>query len=480
MTRVLVTGATGYIASRLLPRLLDAGHDVRATSRHPENIGRHYPQVDAIASDLQEESSLEAVMRGIDVAYYLVHSIEAKGFANKDKQAAENFRRAAEAAGVARIIYLGGLGSDEDRLSEHLRSRQEVGRVLAQGRVSVLEFRAAIVIGSGSVAFEMLRHLTERLPAMIAPRWLSTGIQPIGEVDLVSYLIAGVTVDLPNDRIVEVGGLEAVTYKQMILGYASVRRLKRLIVSVPVLSPRLSSYWVNLVTPVKSSIARPLIDGLRNEVVISDDSAARMFPDIDPVGYKESVRQALRTQVEYLDSPSDPELDAPPGALDGMLVNKQVAHSGAEEDQLGQEIGSIGGDVRWYPLRWAWWLRARFDDLVGGGGLTWERPEGALRRGQRVDWWTVEHTGPGHLLLKANMKVPGEAWVEFRVVDADPGSQLRQTAYFRPRGVLGRLYWWAMWPFHIPIFGLMARRLARRAETGDWKVQDRPSANSAR
>ncbi|CAN5679370.1 SDR family oxidoreductase [soil metagenome] len=464
--RVLVTGATGYVASRLIPRLIEASWSVRATSRHPDDIGRRHPGVETIPSDLQDEASLEKVMGDIDVAYYLVHSMGSKGFAGKDKKAAENFARAAAAAGVKRIIYLGGLGAHDDKLSQHLASRHEVGRILAEGAVPVLEFRAAIVVGSGSVAFEMLRHLTERLPAMIAPRWLSTRIQPIGESDLTSYLMAGARGELEESRVVEIGGPDALTYKQMILEYAAARGLRRLIVGVPVLTPRLSSYWVNLVTPVKASISQPLIDGLRNEVVVVDDAATRIWSEIRPVGYREAVEQALRSQVEFLDTPTDPELKPPPGSLDGLLVDMQRARSGAEEDRLRAEIARIGGNARWYPLRWAWWIRARIDDAVGGTGLRWERPEGPLLTGQRVDWWTVEDTGPDRLLLKAEMKVPGEAWVEFRVVDADPGSELRQTAYFRPRGLLGRLYWWALWPFHISIFRLMAKRLARRAELG--------------
>jgi hypothetical protein len=245
-----------------------------------------------------------------------------------------------------------------------------------------------------------------------------------------------------------------------------VRGLKRVIVGVPVLTPRLSSYWVNLVTPVSSSIAQPLIDGLRNEVVVVDDSAKRIWPEIQPAGYREAVEQAMRRQVEFLGSPADPESKPPPGALDGLLLDVQRVPSGAEKDVLGREIARIGGDARWYPLRWAWWVRARMDDAVGGTGLRWQRPEGPLRAGQSVDWWTVEDIGPDRLLLKAEMKIPGEAWVEFRVVDADSGSELLQSAYFRPRGLLGRLYWWALWPFHISIFKLMARRLARRAESG--------------
>ena len=464
--RILVTGATGYVASRLIPRLIGAGWTVRATSRHPDDISKRHPGVETIPSDLQDESSLDKVMEEIDVAYYLVHSMGSKGFASMDKKAAENFARAAATAGVKRIVYLGGLGAHDDTLSQHLESRHEVGRILAEGTVPVLEFRAAIVIGSGSVAFEMLRHLTERLPVMIAPRWLATRIQPIGEWDLTSYLMAGATADLEGNHVVEVGGRNALTYKQMILEYASVRGLRRVIIGVPVLTPRLSSYWVNLVTPVKSSISQPLIDGLRNEVIVEDDSAKRIWPEIEPVGYTEAVEQAMRRQIGFLDTPADPELKPPPGSLDGMLFDTQRAVSRAEENRLGQEIAGIGGDDRWYPLRWAWWVRARIDDAVGGTGLRWERPEGPLRAGQRVDWWTVEDTGPDRLLLRAEMKVPGEAWLEFRVVDADPGSELRQTAYFRPRGLLGRLYWWALWPFHVSIFKLMAKRLAQRAESG--------------
>ena len=257
--RILVTGATGYVASRLMPRLIEAGWAVRATSRKPDDIARRHPGVEAIPSDLQDESSLEKVMADIDVAYYLVHSMGSKGFAGMDKKAAENFARAAAATSVKRIVYLGGLGAHDDKLSQHLESRHEVGRILAEGTVPVLEFRAAIVIGSGSVAFEMLRHLTERLPVMIAPRWLATRIQPIGELDLTSYLMAGATVELEGNRVVEVGGLDALTYKEMILEYAAVRGLRRVIIGVPVLTPRLSSYWVNLVTPVKSSISQPFV-----------------------------------------------------------------------------------------------------------------------------------------------------------------------------------------------------------------------------
>ena len=271
---------------------------------------------------------------------------------------------------------------------------------------------------------------------------------------------------MEGNRVVEVGGRDALTYKQMILEYAAVRGLRRAIIGVPVLTPRLSSYWVNLVTPVKSSISQPLIDGLRNEVVVEDDSAKRIWPEIEPVGYREAVEQAMRRQIGFLDTPADPELKPPPGSLDGMLFDTQRAVSGAEEDRLGREIAGIGGDAGWYPLRWAWWIRARIDDAVGGAGLRWERPEGPLRVGQRVDWWTVEDTGPDRLLLKAEMKVPGEAWVEFRVVDADPGIRATADRLLPSPGTSRSPLLVGLWPFHISIFSLMAKRLARRAEFG--------------
>jgi uncharacterized protein YbjT (DUF2867 family) len=384
-------------------------------------------------------------------------------FEEQDRKAARNFAAAAESAGVKRIVYLGGLGDERDKLSHHLKSRHEVGNILADGAVEVIELRAAIIIGNGSAAFEMLRHLTERLPMMIAPRWLETRIQPLAEKDLVSYLVAAASVDTETDEVVEVGGTDVVTYRDMIMGYAEERGLKRRVVGFPVLTPRLSSYWVNLMTPLKASIARPLIDGLRNEVIVWNDGAGEMFPGISPVGYRAAVKDALESQVATLHDPKAPGEPAP-GAFAGIITEEQVVPTAADPATLLAVIGSIGGDSRWYPLRWTWWMRARLDDLFGGRGLKWVRPPEGLTPGGRVDWWRIEVVTDDRLLLRAEMKTPGEAWLEWSIVPKDGGSELHQTAYFRPRGLLGRAYWWVLWPFHTPIFKLMATRLSSRAE----------------
>lgn len=464
--RVLVTGATGYVASRLIPALMETGHLVRATSRHPEPLLKRHPEIEAVPSDMLDAASLRGALEDVDVAYYLVHSMAGKDFADKDRRAASAFAAAAEAASVRRIVYLGGLGRGGDKLSSHLTSRHEVGEILARGSVQTIELRAAIVIGAGSVAFEMLRYLTERLPVMIAPRWLSTRIQPIAEADLVTYLIAASTAEIDENRIVEIGGQDVTTYRDMILAYAEERGLRRGIIGVPVLTPNLSSYWIKLVTPIPTSIARPLIDGLKNEVVVTDDSAASLFPDIAPGDYRTAVSDLLEEQVGRLEIATAPDVPPYPGTFDSLFADRQWVRSRAHPKRMGDVIASIGGDPHWYPLRWTWWVRARLDDLFGGAGLRWERPEGDLRPGARVDWWTVKDIAPDRLLLRAEIKAPGEAWLEWRVVPLEPGCELRQTAYFRPRGAAGHLYWWGLYPFHAPIFRRMARSLARRAEAG--------------
>jgi hypothetical protein len=319
------------------------------------------------------------------------------------------------------------------------------------------------VIGSGSVAFDMLRYLTERLPFMIAPRWLATRIQPIGEDDLAAYLIAAAKEEDPSG-IVEIGGADVLTYKDMIVGYAKRRSLGRAIVSVPVLSPRLSSYWVNLMTPVSASIARPLIDGLRNEVIVKNETAARRYPGITPIGYDEAVTRALDHQMRSLTISFVDGLPPEPGTEVCLLSDDKRVPVRAPQSDAAAEIHRIGGDPAWYPLRWAWWVRARLDRAFGGVGLAWKKPERALAPGTRVDWWTVEASAEDALFLRAEMKTPGEAWLGFRVTGTRSGSELRQSAFFRPRGLLGRLYWWLLLPFHAPIFRLMALRLAKRMD----------------
>ncbi|MBK5228740.1 MAG: SDR family oxidoreductase [Actinobacteria bacterium] len=458
--RILVTGATGYIASRLIPRLLDASTDVRATSRSPHALAARFSGLETIASDFMDQRSLEDALQGIEIAYYLVHSMDMRDFEERDRVAARNFLAAAERAKVERIVYLSGLGRADDRLSSHLFSRHEVGEILASGSIPVTELRAAIVIGSGSSAFDMLRYLTERLPVMIAPRWLATRIQPIAEDDLVSYLIAAGSEPHPGG-IVEIGGSDVVTYREMIHGYARLRRLRRFVMSVPLLTPRLSSYWVRLITPVPTSISRPLIDGLQNEVVVTDDVAASRYPSIAPMGYVEGAVAALDRQEELLGEELSSGLSIPGSRL-AVLTDERRVDLDVSIDGIAAVLADFGGDASWYPLPWAWAVRKWMDKLFRGGDLSWTRPEGPIIRGSLVDWWKVDVVEPDALVLRSLMKTPGEAWLAFRGGRRDSGATLVQSAVFRPRGILGRLYWWGLWPFHHPIFGAMVRRLAKR------------------
>ena len=458
--RVLVTGATGYIASRLIPALLGASAEVRATSRSPHGLTARFPGLETIPSDLMDRGSLEDVLKGTEIAYYLVHSMDSRDFEERDRTSARNFLAAAERANVERIVYLSGLGRADDRLSSHLSSRHEVGEILASGTVPVTELRAAIVIGSGSSAFDMLRYLTERLPAMIAPRWLATRIQPIAEDDLVSYLIAAGAEPRPGG-IVEIGGADVVTYRDMIHGYARLRKLRRFVMSIPLLTPRLSSYWVRLITPVPTSISRPLIDGLQNEVVVTDQVAASRYPSVTPMSYAEAAVAALDRQEGLLAEELSTGVPVP-GSRVAVLADERRSELEATTDSVASVFEDFGGDASWYPFPWAWAIRKWIDKRVGGGELSWTRSEGPIVRGSMIDWWKVDIVEPDALVLRALMRTPGEAWLAFRGGKKDAGVTLVQSAAFRPRGILGRLYWWGLWPFHRPIFGAMARRLSRR------------------
>jgi uncharacterized protein YbjT (DUF2867 family) len=447
----------------LIPALLEEGAVVRATSRDPSLVAQRYDGTTTVTSDLLDEESLAPALNDIEVAFYLVHSMKERNYEERDRVSAANFLRAAERAGVRRIVYLSGLGEQSQRLSSHLQSRQKVGSLLASGLIPVSEVRAAIVIGCGSIAFDMLRYLTERLPLMIAPRWLSTRIQPIAESDLVRYLVAeGSRTD--DGAVIEVGGRDVLTYRSMILRYAAIAGLRRKIVSVPVLSPRLSSYWVDLMTPVSTSIARPLIDGLRSEVVVTDYSARRRHPHIEPRGYEDAVRAALERQVTSLGTALVDARPSEPGTDVCLLYDDKRVSVEAPPEIAARELYRLGGDPSWYPLGWAWWIRARLDSAFGGIGLKWQQARPSLVRGVTVDWWIVEAAGPRALLLRAQMRTPGEAWVAFHVGGEGAISRLRQVAVFRPRGLLGRLYWWLLLPFHAPIFRLMAKRIGKRME----------------
>lgn len=474
--RVLVTGATGYIGGRLVPRLLESGFRVRCMSRDPAKLDGVWwrDRVEVVAGDLLDRSSLDGALEGCDAAFYLVHSMDesSEDFGERDRRAAANFISAADDAGIGRIVYLGGLGKGE--LSRHLESRQEVGEILASGRTPVTELRAAVIIGSGSVSFEMLRYLTEVLPVMVTPKWVRTLCQPIAIRDVLEILVAAVEEDGPS-VIREIGGPDRLSYEEMMRVYAEVAGLpRRWIIRVPALSPRLSSHWIGLVTPLPTGVAKPLVDSLTVEVTVDDNGYAERVAG-PLVGYRDAVTRALQrsqqlevptrwsgaTTSPALPYPSDPEWSGGTVATD-----EQIVESWADPQDLFAAFSRVGGEFGYYTMDWAWRLRGLLDTLVGGVGLRRGRrhPED-LRRGESLDFWRVAGVVPGRSLqLYAEMKLPGDAWLSFEALPAETGSRLVQTALFRPRGLLGRLYWWAMFPFHVFIFKRMAQRIAAAAE----------------
>jgi len=475
---VLVTGATGYIGGRLAPRLLQAGYRVRCLVRGPGRLqGRPWlDQVESVIGDVLHPETLPAAMAGVSAAYYLVHSMASgPGFDERDLTAARQFGLAAATAGVERIIYLGGLGDPEADLSQHLRSRQQTGDALREAGVPVTEFRAGVIVGSGSLSFELIRYLIERLPMMICPRWLYTCVQPIGIRNVLEYLIAALDTPASTGEIIEIGGADVLTYGDMMLGYAKARGLKRRLIPVPILTPRLSSYWVHLVTPIPATIAQPLIEGLRNEVVVRDDKASRLFPEIKPFDYQGAVELALarldsgEVETVWSDALMTTQGDVPPvvlGALEGMILEHRQLQVPVPAATVYQSFAGLGGARGWLYMNWVWHLRGLLDRLVGGVGMRrGRRDPDHLRVGEALDFWRVEAVEPGHLIrLRAEMKVPGRAWLQFHVhPQPDDRAILSQTAYFAPKGVWGLVYWYALYPIHKVMFAGMIRKIAERA-----------------
>lgn len=478
-TRVLVTGATGYIGGRLVPRLLDAGYTVRALVRDPLRLQGcpWLKQVDVIKGDVLDPDTLNPAMAGADVAYYLIHSMSTSAdFHERDLIAARNFSQAAREAGVKRIIYLGGLGDPLVELSQHLRSRQQTGEALREAGVPVTEFRAAVIVGSGSLSFEMVRYLTERVPLMVCPRWVFTRIQPIGIDDVLRYLLASLDVPASAGQVIEIGGAGVLTYGEMMLGYAKVRGLRRYLLPVPVLTPRLSSYWVHWVTPIPASIARPLIEGLRNEVVVRSDAAKRFFSHIDPVDYYTAVQHALfiveagEVETIWSDALTSSQGDVPPVYLtqeQGLIIERRQKNVSAPPHTVYRTFIGLGGERGWLTFNFAWRLRGAIDRLVGGVGMRrGRRDPDEVRVGDAVDFWRVEAVEPDRLLrLRAEMKVPGKAWLQFEAQpDPDGGTLLVQTAFFDPKGLFGLIYWYLLYPFHALIFARLVGKIAERSE----------------
>ncbi|MEU1277957.1 SDR family oxidoreductase [Streptomyces sp. NPDC005805] len=485
--RCLVTGATGYIGGRLVPELLAAGHTVRCLARSPERLRDHHwaGRAEVVKGDVLDAGSVADAMRDVDVAYYLVHALgTGAGFEATDRRAARIFAEQARDAGVKRVVYLGGLtphGVPAGELSAHLRSRDEVGRILLDGEVPATVLRAAVIIGSGSASFEMLRYLTERLPVMVTPSWVRTRIQPIGVRDVLRYLTGSARMPAEVNRAFDIGGPDVITYLDMMRRYAEVARLpKRLIVPVPVLTPRLSSHWVGLVTPVPHAIARPLTESLRHEVVCAEHDIARYVPDTAerPMAFDTALRLALQrvrdaqvttrwSSASLPGAPSDPLPTDPDWAGGSLYTDERERVADCPRESLWRVVEGIGGENGWYSFPPAWAVRGWLDRFVGGVGLRRGRRDAQrLRVGDSLDFWRVEEIEPGRLLrLRAEMRLPGLAWLEMRAEDEGAGrSRYRQRAVFAPRGLLGHAYWWSVSPFHAVVFGGMARNITAKAE----------------
>ncbi len=473
--RVLLTGASGYIGGRLLPLIEARGVKVRCLARRPEHLqSRLGAGTEVVAGDVLDAPSLDGAFAGVDTAFYLIHSMGSSGsFEDQDRVAARNFADAAKRAGVTRIVYLGGLGEDNDALSAHLRSRHEVGEVLRQSGCQVIEFRASIVIGSGSLSFELVRALVQRLPMMICPKWVRVQAQPIAIEDLLQYLIAAIDFPGSQSRTFEIGGPDQVSYGEIMKEYARQRGLRRIFISVPLLTPRLSSLWLGLVTPVYARIGRKLIDSMKNPTVVKDAAALTEFP-IQPRGLAEAIRRALGNedhdfaQTRWSDALSSSRgMMAWGGVRFGSrIIDSRTAWVAVPPARAFAPIRKIGGSQGWYYANFLWTIRGWMDLVWGGIGRRRARrdPE-HLHVGDVLDWWRVQAYEPNQRLrLLAEMKVPGRAWLEFEVQPCNEGTTIRQTAIFDPVGVMGLVYWYGIYPLHALVFRGMLRNIAIAAE----------------
>jgi uncharacterized protein YbjT (DUF2867 family) len=474
---ILVTGATGYVGGRLVPRLLDAGYRVRCLVRDPGRLqGRSWlKRVEVVSGDALSKAPLLDAMQGVSAAYYLIHGKQGgKISASRDLEVARNFAESARDANVERIIYLGELVDPTSDLSPYLRARHETGYILRYSSVPVTEFRAGMIVGSGSALFEMIRYLTEREPVLVCPAWFFSEAQPIAIRDVLSYLIEALKVPESAGRMIEIGGPTRLTYADMMLEYAKERGLKRTLIRTPFYAPRLSAYWVHMVTPIHWRVVLPLIEGLRARLIVRDGTAKQLFPQIKPIDFKTAVHLALgrilRDNVEtsWSDALVTVAGDIKPYQFvveEGMYVEKRQVLLDLSARDVFRSYAGIGGERGWLYMDWSWAMRGWMDKAVGGVGLRrGRRHPDDIRAGESLDFWRVEEVKPDRMLrLRAEMKLPGKAWLQFESEPKEGKTLLTVTAYFAPHGLFGFLYWYAMWPFHKFIFDGLTRQVASRA-----------------
>jgi len=476
MKKILVTGPTGYIGGRLVPRLLEKGYTVRCLARHPERLaGRPWAgRVEIIKGDVYKNERLDEALAGIDAAYYLVHSMaDVPGFEKMETISASNFSKAAAGAGCGRVIYLGGLGKEGPSLSKHLTSRHRVGEVLRSMQTPVTEFRAAMIVGSGSVSFEMIRYLVERMPVIPSCRCLQTLCQPLAVRDALSYLINCLEAPETSGRIIEIGGATRHRYEDMLRLYADIRGLKRWFIDLRHWNMGFSSSMAGLITPVPQIFARPLLESLRCEVICSGSQAAELFPEIKPLDYATAVKYALIRLSENAVETSWTAAYTPSYAKpytfedrEGLIRHAHVLNIGAPAEVVFKIFSGIGGGRGWFYGQWLWALKAMQDRLAGGIGMRrGRRHPNVIHQGEVLDSWRVERVIEGRMmLLRAEMRLPGKGWLQFEAVPAEGGaSTLRLTAYFEPHGLFGNLYWYSLYPAHVWIFRGLALEIRKRA-----------------
>ena len=474
--QILLTGATGYVGGRLLPLLTADGHNVRCLLRRESSVENFASDsVETVIGDVLDEDSLDAALIGVHTAYYLIHSMaDCEDFEQTDRQAAVHFAAACTKNGVQRMIYLGGLGNACDDLSKHLRSRQEIGRILRTSSASVIEFQASIIIGSGSLSFEMIRALVQRLPVMICPKWVRILAQPIAIEDVLAYLVEALEPKFNSTVTYEIGGPDQMSYGEIMQRYAAKRGLRRYMIPVPLLTPYLSSLWLGLVTPLYARVGRKLVDSLRNPTLVNDERARQDF-DVQPRSVKKAIARALvhedhrLAETRWSDAfSSGGEARSWGGVRFGSrLVDSRKREIPLTPEQAFRPIRRIGGQTGWYYGNWLWKIRGFLDLLVGGVGVRrGRRHPDQVRVGDTIDFWRVEEFVENRLLrLAAEMKVPGRAWLEFEVVKTERGSSVRQTAIFDPVGLPGILYWYALFPLHEFVFRGMLRNICKAAVT---------------
>ena len=471
---ILLTGATGYVGGRLLKVLEESQFRLRCLARRPELLSpRVASNTDVVKGDVLDRSSLISAMDGVKIAFYLVHSMDSAGsFEEHDRIAAQNFGEIAKESGVDRIIYLGGLGNEKEILSSHLRSRQEVGNVLRASKVPIIEFRASIVIGSGSLSFEMIRSLVERLPVMLIPKWALMSAQPIAIDDLISYLIEALYKTDNSNYLFEIGGFDQVSYLEIMRMYAKNINKKVLMIPVPVLTPYLSSLWLGLVTPLYARIGRKLVESIVHSTVVQDDTALCKF-NIKPIGVEEAIQRAIKLENKesaasrwYDSTSSSGETNPYKGyRFTERLVDARTLNINVPPETAFNPITNIGGEKGWYAWNLLWQLRGLIDLLLGGVGMRRGRSnKDKLIAGGIIDFWRIEKVVPNNFLsLSAEMKLPGRAWLEFEVVGHGNSSTINQTAIFEPAGIFGKIYWYSLYPLHQLIFSGMLQAIATKA-----------------